>query len=296
MDRDRVRAAVGRRERHGITATGLNLTAGPPAYEIAVDPSVIALGSFEHVTPNPFGPTRRSTPATPAARSSAGTSTSTTGRAAAPRTPGASVTCRSPRARPRGREPARRDHPNPPTTPTTPASTDQLRGALHRAVAAHRRPAGDDPAGRARGRPGGRARRGQARDRRRQRDHRQALHVGRRARPATHRARGGYDCSGATSFVLHAAGIFGDYAEDSTELESYGQPGPGKWITVYANTATRSSTSPGSCWTPPGTRPCSRPPPDSGPRWQPASIIAAQYAGDIADGHGGFIQRHPRGL
>ena len=36
--------------------------------------------------------------------------------------------------------------------------------------------------------------------------------------------------------------------------------------------------------------------PDSGPRWQPASIIPAQYAGDIHDGHGGFVQRHPQGL
>ena len=39
----------------GITTTGLNLTAGPPAYEIAVDPSVIPLGSYVHITPNPFG-------------------------------------------------------------------------------------------------------------------------------------------------------------------------------------------------------------------------------------------------
>ena len=39
----------------GVTATGLNLTAGQPAYEIAVDPSVIPLRSFAHVTPNPFG-------------------------------------------------------------------------------------------------------------------------------------------------------------------------------------------------------------------------------------------------
>ena len=36
--------------------------------------------------------------------------------------------------------------------------------------------------------------------------------------------------------------------------------------------------------------------PASGPRWQPQSIIAAQYAGDIAGGHGGFVQRHPEGL
>ena len=45
----------------------------------------------------------------------------------------------------------------------------------------------------------------------------------------------GYDCSGATSYILHGAGAFGLYAEDSTELESFGQPGPGAWITVYAN-------------------------------------------------------------
>ncbi len=39
----------------GVTATGLNLTGGRPAYEIAVDPAVIPLQTFEHVTPNPFG-------------------------------------------------------------------------------------------------------------------------------------------------------------------------------------------------------------------------------------------------
>jgi cell wall-associated NlpC family hydrolase len=44
-----------------------------------------------------------------------------------------------------------------------------------------------------------------------------------------------YDCSSAVSYVLHAGGVFGEYAEDSTELESYGDPGPGKWVTVYAN-------------------------------------------------------------
>ncbi len=44
-----------------------------------------------------------------------------------------------------------------------------------------------------------------------------------------------YDCSSAVSFVLHAGGVFGEQAEDSTELESYGEPGPGKWVTVYAN-------------------------------------------------------------
>lgn len=44
-----------------------------------------------------------------------------------------------------------------------------------------------------------------------------------------------YDCSSAVSFVLHGGGVFGEYAEDSTELESYGEPGPGRYVSVYAN-------------------------------------------------------------
>ena len=44
-----------------------------------------------------------------------------------------------------------------------------------------------------------------------------------------------YDCSSAVSYVLHAGGVFGEYAEDSTELESYGQPGPGRYVSIYAN-------------------------------------------------------------
>ena len=106
----------------------------------------------------------------------------------------------------------------------------------------------------------------------------------------------GYDCSGSTSFVLHGAGVFGDYAEDSTELESYGQAGPGQWITVYANSAHAFIDVAGivldTAWYAP-VQPTS---PGSGPRWQPASIIPAQYAGDQAAGNGGFVQRHPAGL
>jgi hypothetical protein len=45
-----------------------------------------------------------------------------------------------------------------------------------------------------------------------------------------------YDCSSAVSYLLHAGGVFGDYAEDSTQLESYGQPGPGRYVSIYANT------------------------------------------------------------
>ncbi len=44
----------------------------------------------------------------------------------------------------------------------------------------------------------------------------------------------GYDCSGSVSYVLHAAGLLG-VPEDSTALESYGAPGPGRYVTIYAN-------------------------------------------------------------
>lgn len=45
-----------------------------------------------------------------------------------------------------------------------------------------------------------------------------------------------YDCSSAVSYVLYAAGVLGgEYAEDSTQLESYGLPGPGKYVSIYAN-------------------------------------------------------------
>ncbi len=44
----------------------------------------------------------------------------------------------------------------------------------------------------------------------------------------------GYDCSGSVSYVLHAAGLLKS-PEDSTELESYGKAGPGKYVSIYAN-------------------------------------------------------------
>ena len=43
-----------------------------------------------------------------------------------------------------------------------------------------------------------------------------------------------YDCSGSVSYALAAAGLVSSPL-DSTAFESWGQAGPGKWITVYAN-------------------------------------------------------------
>lgn len=43
----------------------------------------------------------------------------------------------------------------------------------------------------------------------------------------------GYDCSGSLSFILAAAGLLNG-TETSGELMSWGDAGPGRWITVYA--------------------------------------------------------------
>jgi len=44
----------------------------------------------------------------------------------------------------------------------------------------------------------------------------------------------GYDCSGSLSYVLHAAGLL-DAPLASGGLMSYGRPGEGKHVTIYAN-------------------------------------------------------------
>jgi hypothetical protein len=45
----------------------------------------------------------------------------------------------------------------------------------------------------------------------------------------------GYDCSGAVSYVLHAAGMLKSPMDSGTLARRWGAPGIGQWITVYAN-------------------------------------------------------------
>ena len=45
-----------------------------------------------------------------------------------------------------------------------------------------------------------------------------------------------YDCSGSVSYALHGAHLL-SVAEDSTQLENYGAPGKGRWITIYADSS-----------------------------------------------------------
>ena len=44
----------------------------------------------------------------------------------------------------------------------------------------------------------------------------------------------GYDCSGSESYALHGGGLIAR-PMNSTEYMSWGEPGPGVWITSYAN-------------------------------------------------------------
>lgn len=43
-----------------------------------------------------------------------------------------------------------------------------------------------------------------------------------------------YDCSGSVSFALASAGFLKSQL-DSTALARWGKPGPGRWVTIYAN-------------------------------------------------------------
>ena len=86
-----------------------------------------------------------------------------------------------------------------------------------------------------------------------------------------------YDCSGSVSYALAAAGLV-SAPMDSTEFESWGEPGPGRWVTIYANA--------GHVWMDvAGWRFDTVAQATSGTRW-------AQGGGEFA----GFVVRHPAGL
>jgi peptidoglycan hydrolase-like protein with peptidoglycan-binding domain len=98
----------------------------------------------------------------------------------------------------------------------------------------------------------------------------------------------GYDCSGAVSFALHGANLLSS-PEDSSSLESYGSPGPGHWITIYANSGHAWIVVAGRAF---DTADFGGPniPAGSGPRWR------TNPTGNLNDGTGRYIVRHPAGL
>jgi peptidoglycan hydrolase CwlO-like protein len=86
----------------------------------------------------------------------------------------------------------------------------------------------------------------------------------------------GYDCSGAVSYALHGGGLL-ESPLDSTGLETWGEAGPGKWITVYANAEHAWMVVGGLAFDTVG---------GPGPRWHPSWVDSPE----------GFIARHPPGL
>jgi cell wall-associated NlpC family hydrolase len=87
----------------------------------------------------------------------------------------------------------------------------------------------------------------------------------------------GYDCSGAVSYVLHGAGLLGT-PRDSTGLMSFGDDGPGRWVSVYAHGGHAYVVVAGLRFDTSGDG-------EAGPRWR-----TARRSGR------GYTVRHPPGL
>jgi peptidoglycan hydrolase CwlO-like protein len=85
----------------------------------------------------------------------------------------------------------------------------------------------------------------------------------------------GYDCSGAVSFALNGGGFLSSPL-DSTGLSTWGEAGPGQWITVYANAGHAWVVIAGLAFDTSG---------GAGPRWHSSPVSSTE----------GFIARHPPG-
>ena len=86
----------------------------------------------------------------------------------------------------------------------------------------------------------------------------------------------GYDCSGSVSYALHGGGLL-ESPLDSTGLSTWGEPGPGRWITVYANASHAWMVVAGISFDTSG---------GAGPRWHDPWASSPE----------GFVARHPAGL
>jgi cell wall-associated NlpC family hydrolase len=87
----------------------------------------------------------------------------------------------------------------------------------------------------------------------------------------------GYDCSGSVSFVLASAGYL-EAPLASGPLMSWGEPGPGKWVTIYSHQGHVFMEVAGIRFDTSGAR-------ETGSRWQNELRSTA-----------GFVARHPPGL
>jgi peptidoglycan hydrolase-like protein with peptidoglycan-binding domain len=88
----------------------------------------------------------------------------------------------------------------------------------------------------------------------------------------------GYDCSGSVSYALHGGGLL-SAPEDSGELEDYGEPGPGRYITIYANAEHAYMVI-------------------DGKRFDTVALAedGTRWSSSPGDDGGSFVVRHPDGL
>jgi cell wall-associated NlpC family hydrolase len=91
----------------------------------------------------------------------------------------------------------------------------------------------------------------------------------------------GYDCSGTVSFALHGGNLL-LASEDSSEFETWGSHGAGRWVAIFANPGHAYMTVAGLRL---DTSPAEDPADLQGPRWRP-----------LRQTNAGFIVRHPLGL
>jgi peptidoglycan hydrolase-like protein with peptidoglycan-binding domain len=86
----------------------------------------------------------------------------------------------------------------------------------------------------------------------------------------------GYDCSGSVSYALHGGGLLSSPL-DSTAFESYGEPGPGSHITIYANSEHVYMVVDGRRFDTVAQQ-------ESGSRWSSSTTSTS-----------GYVERHPAG-
>jgi hypothetical protein len=90
----------------------------------------------------------------------------------------------------------------------------------------------------------------------------------------------GYDCSGSVSFALHG-GNFLESPLPSGPLESWGEEGEGRWITVFANAGHAYMTVAGYRFDTAGDEGID----ETGPRWH-SELLTNE----------GYVARHPLGF
>ena len=89
----------------------------------------------------------------------------------------------------------------------------------------------------------------------------------------------GYDCSGAVSYALHGGKLLTSPLT-SGSFETFGEAGPGRWITIYANASHAYMVVAGLRFDTAGDLN------ETGPRWHPTVAAAAT---------GSYVARHPIG-